>query len=122
MATDYNSNYAIAKLAGLLKEHTPAQREHFLLRHPNVDPATLPPVEQRPDHRQVHGYVNGRRVLTWPTLGERRFCVIRCNTFGRLRRRSRSPSRNQKSLCIAPQSMSAAISFARLCLTCPLHV
>ena len=37
------------------------------------------------------------------------------------RRRSR-PSRNLQSRCIVPQLMSAVISFARLCLTCPLHV
>ena len=69
MATDYNSELRDSETGRLLKEHTPAQREHFLLRHPNVDLATLPPVEQRPDHRQVNGYVNGRRCVTADDVG-----------------------------------------------------
>jgi hypothetical protein len=39
-----NSELRDSETGRLVKEHTPAQREHFLLRHPNVDPATLPPV------------------------------------------------------------------------------
>ena len=60
---NYNSELRDDQSGLLVKNHTQNQRDYYLLRHPEMA-GKLPPIERLPDHRQVSGSVNGRRVVT----------------------------------------------------------
>jgi hypothetical protein len=47
----------------LVKNHTPGQRECYLKRNPNVDPASLPPVH---DYNRIPAWDDCSTVMGWP--------------------------------------------------------